>query len=209
MGPRQQRQIRDRHRLHADGHDQLPERRLAHRGRAADRRPGAHEYHDDHSVAYSNRASPTTRKRSRTLRAWSTTTSSASQPDRRSPTARAPATARSAAERSVCLAPSPKTRRARSASTAPATPARSRSTCRAPSKLTIEFWLKWNDYANNDALAMEFTPNFNSNAGGFLVDPNAGQFGGTFGVGHRRRIRPQQRFLPASLARARGTTTPS
>ncbi len=50
------------------------------------------------------------------------------------------------------------------------------------SKLTVEFWLKWNQYANNDALAMEFTPNFNSNAGGFLVDPNAGQFGGTFGV---------------------------
>ncbi len=50
-------------------------------------------------------------------------------------------------------------------------------------KLTIEFWLKWNNYANNDALAMEFTPNFNSNAGGFLVDPNSGEFGGTFGIG--------------------------
>jgi PKD repeat protein len=51
------------------------------------------------------------------------------------------------------------------------------------SQLTIEFWLKWNQYASNDALAMEFTPNFNENAGGFLVDPNAGQFGGTFGIG--------------------------
>jgi PKD repeat protein len=50
-------------------------------------------------------------------------------------------------------------------------------------KLTIEFWLKWNQYANNDALAMEFTPNFNENSGGFLVDPNAPEFGGTFGVG--------------------------
>ena len=50
------------------------------------------------------------------------------------------------------------------------------------SKVTLEFWLKWNQYANNDALAMEFTPNFNSNAGGILVDPNAGEFGGTFGV---------------------------
>ena len=30
---------------------------------------------------------------------------------------------------------------------------------------------------------MEFTPNFNDNAGGFLVDPNAPQNGGTFGVG--------------------------
>jgi PKD repeat protein len=51
------------------------------------------------------------------------------------------------------------------------------------SKLTIEFWLKWNQYTNNDALAMEFTPNFNENEGGFLVDPNAPEFGGTFGIG--------------------------
>jgi hypothetical protein len=51
------------------------------------------------------------------------------------------------------------------------------------SKLTIEFWLKWNKYENNDALAMEFTPNFNSNPGGFLVDPNAGEEGGEFAVG--------------------------
>ena len=29
---------------------------------------------------------------------------------------------------------------------------------------------------------MEFTPNFNENAGGFLVDPNAPEYGGTFGV---------------------------
>ena len=50
------------------------------------------------------------------------------------------------------------------------------------SQITVEFWLKWNHYANDDALAMEFTPNFNANAGGFLVDPNAGEFGGTFGV---------------------------
>ena len=50
-------------------------------------------------------------------------------------------------------------------------------------KVTIEFWLKWNSYANNDALAMEFTPNFNENNGGFLVDPNSGEFGGTFGIG--------------------------
>ncbi len=50
------------------------------------------------------------------------------------------------------------------------------------SQLTVEFWLKWNQYANNDALAMEFTPNFNENAGGFLIDPNASEYGGTFGV---------------------------
>jgi YD repeat-containing protein len=50
-------------------------------------------------------------------------------------------------------------------------------------KVTVEFWLKWNAYANDDRLAMEFTGNFNDNAGGFLVDPNAPQNGGTFGVG--------------------------
>ncbi|HVA18571.1 MAG TPA: LamG-like jellyroll fold domain-containing protein, partial [Solirubrobacteraceae bacterium] len=51
------------------------------------------------------------------------------------------------------------------------------------SKLTIEFWLKWNKYENNDSLAMEFTPNFNEHSGGFLVDPNASDLGGTFAVG--------------------------
>ena len=50
------------------------------------------------------------------------------------------------------------------------------------SQVTVEFWLKWNAYANNDSLAMELTPNFNETSGGFLVDPNASQFGGTFGV---------------------------
>jgi YD repeat-containing protein len=51
------------------------------------------------------------------------------------------------------------------------------------SAITVEFWMKWNSYANDDDLAMEFTNNFNENAGGFLVDPNAPQLGGTFGVG--------------------------
>ncbi len=50
-------------------------------------------------------------------------------------------------------------------------------------QLTVEFWMKWEKYANNDSLAMELTPNFNENPGGFLVDPNAPEFGGTFGVG--------------------------
>jgi PKD repeat protein len=51
------------------------------------------------------------------------------------------------------------------------------------SQLTLEFWLNWSEWSNNDALAFEFTPNFNENAGGFLVDPNAPQAGGKFGVG--------------------------
>jgi Concanavalin A-like lectin/glucanases superfamily/PKD domain len=51
----------------------------------------------------------------------------------------------------------------------------------ATSKATVEFWLKWNAYDNEDDLAMEFTPNFNGNNGGFIVDPNSSQ--GSFGVG--------------------------
>ena len=56
--------------------------------------------------------------------------------------------------------------------------------------ITVEFWLKWNSYSNNDALAMEFTPNFNDNAGGFLVDPNSsfGQFAVSIGTGGSRNI---------------------
>ena len=50
-------------------------------------------------------------------------------------------------------------------------------------KLTLEFWMKWNAFANDDDLAFEFTPNFNSNPGGFLVDPNAPEEGGKFAVG--------------------------
>jgi YD repeat-containing protein len=51
------------------------------------------------------------------------------------------------------------------------------------SKLTVEFWLNWSAYANDDDLAFEFTPDFNTHAGGFLIDPNAGEEGGKFAVG--------------------------
>ena len=51
------------------------------------------------------------------------------------------------------------------------------------SQLTVEFWLNWAAYANDDHLAFEYTPNFNANDGGFLVDPNAGEQGGKFGIG--------------------------
>jgi PKD repeat protein len=53
----------------------------------------------------------------------------------------------------------------------------------ATSKLTLEFWMKWDGFANDDDLAFELTPNFNSNPGGFIVDPNAPEEGGKFGVG--------------------------
>jgi YD repeat-containing protein len=56
------------------------------------------------------------------------------------------------------------------------------------SVVTVEFWLKWNAWANDDALALEYTDNFNGAAGGFLVDPNAsnGRFGVAIGQGGSR-----------------------
>jgi PKD repeat protein len=49
--------------------------------------------------------------------------------------------------------------------------------------ITVEFWLKWPAFNNDDDLAMEFTPNFNGTDGGFLIDPDAAQQGGKFGLG--------------------------
>jgi hypothetical protein len=38
--------------------------------------------------------------------------------------------------------------------------------------LTVEFWLWWDSFANNNDLALEFTADAGTNAGGLLVDPN-------------------------------------
>jgi hypothetical protein len=51
----------------------------------------------------------------------------------------------------------------------------------AEATITVEFWLKWDAYAADDDLALEFTSNFNVFNGGFLIDPNNG--GGLWGVG--------------------------
>jgi hypothetical protein len=48
------------------------------------------------------------------------------------------------------------------------------------SAVTVEFWLKWDGFVDDDQLAMELTDNFNQNNGGFLIDPNASN--GLFGV---------------------------
>ncbi len=77
------------------------------------------------------------------------------------------------------------------------------------SAITVEFWLKWDCYTNDDSLAMEFTANFNDNDGGFLVDPNAPQHGGTFGVAHRQRARRATTCSSPGRAPACGTTTRS
>ena len=76
----------------------------------------------------------------------------------------------------------------------------------ATNKVTLEFWLKWDAFADDDDLAFEFTPNFNGDDGGFLVDPNAR-------VELRRRagLRRCRATTPTSRGRARapGTTTRS
>ena len=40
-------------------------------------------------------------------------------------------------------------------------------------RLTIELWMKWSAYGADDHLALEFTPDFNTYTGGFIVDPDA------------------------------------
>src|SRR5207302_5739056 len=44
--------------------------------------------------------------------------------------------------------------------------------------VTLSFWMKWTTNANDDDLAFEYTPNYNSNAGGFIADWNASGLGG-------------------------------
>ena len=52
----------------------------------------------------------------------------------------------------------------------------------ANSTLTLEFWLKWTSFSNNDDLAFEFTSNFNNTNGGFLVNPNSSTSSSRFEV---------------------------
>jgi hypothetical protein len=42
----------------------------------------------------------------------------------------------------------------------------------AYSAVTLSFWLWWNAFANDDALAFEFNSNYGQSPGGFYVDPN-------------------------------------
>ncbi|HET6866289.1 MAG TPA: hypothetical protein VFH80_10210, partial [Solirubrobacteraceae bacterium] len=43
----------------------------------------------------------------------------------------------------------------------------------AYTQISLEFWLKWSAFANNDALAAEYTANWNNNVGAFIIDPNS------------------------------------
>jgi hypothetical protein len=44
--------------------------------------------------------------------------------------------------------------------------------------VTLSFWVQWTTNANNDGLAFEYTPNYNTNSGGFVADWNSSSFGG-------------------------------
>ncbi len=52
------------------------------------------------------------------------------------------------------------------------------------SELTVEFWLRWDEFASDDALAMEYSTNY-ATGQGFLVDPNSPAGGGNFEIAHR------------------------
>jgi chitodextrinase len=41
------------------------------------------------------------------------------------------------------------------------------------SVITVAFWMKWNNFANDNQLALEFSPNFHNTTGGFMIDPNS------------------------------------
>jgi PKD repeat protein len=72
----------------------------------------------------------------------------------------------------------------------------------ATGRATVEFWLKWDGYADDDDLAFELTPNFNQNPGGLLVDPNAPQQGGQFGIGIGSGLSRNNAFFPRPSASA-------
>lgn len=44
----------------------------------------------------------------------------------------------------------------------------------APRLLTVCWWMYWNAFANNDAIALEFTANAGSGGTGFYITPNSG-----------------------------------
>jgi hypothetical protein len=61
--------------------------------------------------------------------------------------------------------------------------------------ITLVFWADFDAFENNDDLAFEFTANYNTNNGGFLVDPDAGApVSGYFQLGMRSTSSTYGRF---------------
>ena len=51
------------------------------------------------------------------------------------------------------------------------------------SAITVEFWMNWSTFANDNDMALELTQNSTLLSGGFFIEPNSTQQGGRFGVG--------------------------
>jgi hypothetical protein len=51
------------------------------------------------------------------------------------------------------------------------------------SAVTVEMWLNWDAYADNDKIAFEFTANYNSNTTGFVFIPNSSSAPGKAEIG--------------------------
>ena len=141
--------------------------------------------------------------------ACSTTGAWVRHPARPSPTASAPARQRPLGEPTLGVAGRDHRRSRHGRQLRRRQRRRQRRRCSLAGKtaITVEFWMKWNAWANDDDLAMELHANFNDNAGGFLVDPNSSY--GSFAVGIGQRRLAQRRPLRPALAPAPGTTTPS
>ena len=104
--------------------------------------------------------------------------------------------------------PSVRSRHARRTSTA----SRLREAPREPRRHAhdhVEFWLKWDAPSGTTASRWSSRPTTTAPTGGFLVDPNAPQFGGTFARRHRPRDVPQHVLLRPADAPACSTTTRS
>ena len=71
---------------------------------------------------------------------------------------------------------------------------------------TLSFWMKWTTNANDDDLAFEYTPNYNSNAGGFIADWNSsGYGGGRFEAGTGKGNSPTGPIFSPDRQRGHGT----
>ena len=184
VGPRRQRQLRDRHGHHEDRVEVVRRGGKRQREAARDRQRRADRAGHQDGI-HKRGAGRQQLRRSRAGHLGAVALLAHGRAHRwhaRRQRGRQPRDDRRRRRASEHRAGSRATRTRPSASTAPTTPRSRDSTCRGPTRVTLEFWLKWDGYADDDDLAFEFTPNFNAEAGGFLVDPNSPQDGGRFGV---------------------------
>jgi hypothetical protein len=71
-------------------------------------------------------------------------------------------------------APTPRTAMAQAfAGSSQHTHSQYRLTLAPYAKASISFWLNWTTFADDDRLAVEYSSNYNRNAGTFIIDPNS------------------------------------